>query len=142
MMKPGLIVTVWMMMKSAVEDSVAVLIVAKPGPLRDGIQALVSTMPQVETIREIDDSPLTLMADFDGFPDLVLLSCRADGGLVRSMVEQVKARWPRSRCITLAGSVEQQQEAELAGADAVVLNGLSPQKLLKTIAGMLSWCEG
>jgi DNA-binding NarL/FixJ family response regulator len=131
-----------MMTKSVVEDSVVVLIVAKPGPLRDGMQALVSAMPRVETIRELDDLPSTLVADVDGLPDLVLLSCRTDGGVVRSMIEQVKARWPRSRCITLVGSVEQQQEAELAGADAVVLNGPPPQKLLKTIAGTLPWCEG
>lgn len=129
------------MTKPVVENSVTVLIVARPGPLRDGMQALVSAMSQVGTIGEIDDLSSPLAVDIDGCPDLVLLNCETGRGVVESMVEQVKTRWPRSRCITLVGSVEQQQEAASAGVDAVVLNGLPAQKLLKTIAGVLSWRE-
>jgi DNA-binding NarL/FixJ family response regulator len=136
MMAPSLVEMVWMMTKSAVKNGVTVLIVAKPGPLREGVQALVGAMPQVGTICEIDDLSSMLITDTDGCPGLVLLSCGKE--VVRSMIERVKAQWPRSRCVTLVSSVEQQREAELAGADAVVLNGLPPQKLLKTIAGMLS----
>lgn len=125
-----------MMTKSVVENSVTVLIVAKPGPLREGVQALVGAMPQVGTICEIDDLSSEVTTDADGCPGLVLLSCGR--GVARLMVERVKARWPRARCVTLVSSVEQQQEAELAGADAVVLNGLPAQKLLGTIAEVLS----
>jgi DNA-binding NarL/FixJ family response regulator len=104
-----------------------------------GRQALVGAMPQVETVCRTDDLSSTLAADVDGCPDLVLLTCgmEGEGGAVGSMIKQVKARWPRARCITLVGSVEQQQEAELADVDAVVLNGLPAQKLLKIIAGTL-----
>jgi DNA-binding NarL/FixJ family response regulator len=126
------------MAKSVVRDSVPVLIVAKPGPLRDGVQALVGAMPQVGTIRKINDLSSTSLAAIEGYPELVLLNCGMGCGLIGAMVAQVKARWPRARCLTLVGSVEQQREAESSGADAVVLNGLPARKLLKTIAGVLS----
>ncbi|MBN1979050.1 MAG: hypothetical protein JW918_16740 [Anaerolineae bacterium] len=119
------------------KNGATVLIVARPGPLRDGMQALVSAISQVETAYAVNDLSAAL-PDMGGWPDLVLLACEVRRGAVGSMVEQARARWPRARCITLVGSVEQQREAELAGADAVALNGLPPQKLLKKIAGMLS----
>ena len=137
MLAPTLIGMVCMMTKSVMENSVAVLIVARPGPLRDGMQALVSAMSQVKTACEADDLSVAL-SDFDTCPDLVLLTCEVRKGAVGPMIEQVRARWPGVRCITLVGSVEQQREAELAGADAVALNGLPPRKLLKKIAGMLA----
>jgi DNA-binding NarL/FixJ family response regulator len=126
-----------MMTKQMIEDSATVLIVAKPGPLRDGVQALLVAMPQVGMIHEIDDASV-LAADVDGYPDLVLLACGAGAGVVGPAIVQAKARWPRSRYVTLVGSVEQQREAESAGVDVVVLNGLSAQKLVKAIAGALS----
>jgi DNA-binding NarL/FixJ family response regulator len=140
MMTPGsLNGMVRMMARLMMEDSAAVLIVAKPGPLRDGVQALIGAMPQVGAVCEIDDlSSSASSADVAGCPDLVLLSCGTGGGLAGLMVRQVRARWPQARCITLVGSVEQQREAELAGADAVVLNGLPAQKLFRIIAGALN----
>jgi hypothetical protein len=119
-------------------DGATVLIVAKPGPLREGVQALLGAMPRVGMIHEIDDVSLVLAGDFEGCPDLVLLACGAGKGVVGPAVEQAKALWPRSRYVTLVGSVEQQQEAESVGADAVVLNGLPAQKLFKTIAEAIS----
>ena len=127
-----------MMTKQMIEDSATVLIVAKPGPLRDGVQALLVAMPQVGIIHEIDDVSLVAAGNVDGLPDLVLLACGVGTGVVGPAVEQAKARWPRSRYVTLVGSVEQQREAELAGVDVVVLNGLSAQKLFQAIAGALS----
>jgi DNA-binding NarL/FixJ family response regulator len=127
-----------MMTKQMMGDSATVLIVAKPGPLREGVQALLGAMPQVSMIHEVDDVSLVLAGEIDGCPDLVLLACGAGKGVVGPAVEQAKALWPRSRCVTLVGSVEQQQEAESVGVDAVVLNGLPAQKLSKTIAEAIS----
>jgi DNA-binding NarL/FixJ family response regulator len=127
-----------MMTKQMIESSATVLIVAKPGPLREGVQALLGAMPQVRMIHAIDDVSLVLAGEIDGCPDLVLLACGAGEGVVEPAVEQVKARWPQSRYVTLVGSVEQQREAESAGVDVVVLNGLLAQKLVKAIAGALS----
>jgi DNA-binding NarL/FixJ family response regulator len=128
---------VWMMTKSAAQENVTVLIVSRPGPLRDGVQALVGAMPQVGTVREADGLSMTSEMDSDSHPDLVLLTCDEGKGTVGAIVEQVKTRWPRSRCVTLVGSVEQQQEAESAGVDAVALSGLPAHKLLEVITGAL-----
>jgi DNA-binding response OmpR family regulator len=52
-------------------------------------------------------------------------------------VRQAKAKWPRARCIFLADSVQQQVEAEAAGADAVLLKGVPPAKLIATVVRLL-----
>jgi len=43
-----------------------------------------------------------------------------------------------NRCIALADDVHQQQEAEAAGADVVLLKGFPAARLIATIEGLLS----
>ena len=52
-------------------------------------------------------------------------------------VRRAKARWPQARCILLANDVQQHQEAEAAGADAVLLKGFPAARLVATIVGLL-----
>jgi DNA-binding NarL/FixJ family response regulator len=52
-------------------------------------------------------------------------------------VRRAKAKWPQARCIFLADSVQQQYEAEAAGADAVLLKGVSSTRLIATIVKLL-----
>jgi DNA-binding NarL/FixJ family response regulator len=54
------------------------------------------------------------------------------------VVKQTKAEWPAARCICLVDSVQQEREAEVAGADAALLKGTSPARLVATLIGLLS----
>jgi DNA-binding NarL/FixJ family response regulator len=113
------------------------LIVAKPGPLRDSIQALMIAIPQIEAVRGTSDLSSALAMVFDRYPALVLLDSDLEGGEIRSAVRRVKAQWPQAQCVFLADDVQQQREGESAGADATLLKGLPATQLIAVIVGLL-----
>lgn len=115
------------------------LIVAKPGPLRDSLQALMAAMPQIEAAYEVNDLVSSAEAEmtFACGPTLVLLDCSLNGGDTWMVVRRAKTRWPQARCVFLANDVQQQQEAEAAGADAVLLKGFPAARLVATMVRLL-----
>lgn len=119
------------------ENGASALIVAKPGPLRDGLRALLIAMPEVNVVEEVCDLSSAPRMAFGRAPALVIL----DSGLASSeiwlAVRRAKAKWPQAQCIFLADSVEEQFEAEAAGADAILLKGVSPAKLIATVVRLL-----
>jgi len=119
-------------------DSAFALIVAKPGPLRDGLQALLIAMPQVDAVEQVCDLSSALEVALERSPALVLLDSGLAGSGIRPAVRQAKAKWPQARSIFLADSVQQQCEAEAVGADAVLLKGTPPDRLVATIVRLLS----
>jgi DNA-binding NarL/FixJ family response regulator len=112
------------------------LIIARPEPLRDGLQALVGTMPQIGTIDVLNDVHSALKADV-GTPALLLLDAGMTGNDVWLTLRRAKARWPRARTIVLVNSVEQQTEAEAAGADVALLEGFPAGRLVAAIVKLL-----
>lgn len=120
-----------------VEMGTSALIVAGPGPLRDGLQALVGTMPQVGRLDVVSDMGSSTTLGVNPSPALVLLDAELTGDQVWLMVRRAKARWPQARTIVLASSVKQQAEAEAAGADAVLLQGFPPTRLVAAIVKLL-----
>lgn len=63
---------------------------------------------------------------------VVFASCLPDKE-VSAMLERIKAMQPQIRCIVLVNTVDQQQAAKSAGADAVLLKGFSTKNLLGTV---------
>ncbi len=113
------------------------LIIAGLGPLRDGLQALLRTMPQIGTVDVVSDIRSTLEVNAHMSPALVLLDANLADGRLWLTVRRVKARWPRARTIILVSSVEQQADAEAAGADAVLLQGFPAGRLVAAIVRLL-----
>jgi DNA-binding NarL/FixJ family response regulator len=113
------------------------LIIAQPGPLRDGLHALVGTMPQIGGVDVTGDLESAFKATFNECPALVLLDAHLNGGKVWLTVRRAKVKWPRARTIVLAGNVEQQEEASAAGADVVLLEGLPAGRLVAAIVKLL-----
>lgn len=113
------------------------LIIAQPGPLRDGLEALVGTMPQVGSVEVMGEVASACGATFNQCPALVLLDAHLTDDDVWLAVRRVKRKWPGARTIVLAGSVEQQEAAEAAGADAVLLQGLPAGRLVAAIVRLL-----
>ena len=70
--------------------------------------------------------------------DLAIVDVRMPGMNGFEVLKEIKASWPSMRCIALADDVQQQQEAEAAGADAVLIKGFPAAKLVATIEGLLS----
>ena len=113
------------------------LIVARPGPMRDGLHALVSAMPQIHAVQEADDVASALKMALEGCPALVLMESTPGGNDVWKAMRRVKARWPMAPCIFLANDVQQHQEAKAAGADVVLLEGFPAGRLVAAIVGLL-----
>ena len=113
------------------------LIMARPGPLRDALQALVTAMPQLDVVEETSDLPSALGEGREQLPILVLLDSALARGEICTTVSQTKARWPAARCVFLADDVQQSMEAEAAGADAVLLKGDSATRLIATLVRLL-----
>ena len=113
------------------------LIIAQPGPLRDGLDALVGTMPQIGTVDIVGDVESAFGLRFNQGPALVLLDAELTKDNVWLAVRRVKRKWPQARTIILAGNVEQQESAEAAGADVVLLEGLPAGRLVAAIVRLL-----
>lgn len=119
------------------ETFASALIVAKPGPLRDGLRALLTAMPQIGAVDMASDVPSALRTVFEHSPTLVLLDSDLTNGEVWLTVRRAKAKWPQAWCIFLANDLQQHQEAEAAGADAVLLKGFPPARLVAMIVRLL-----
>lgn len=119
------------------ETIASALIVAKPGPLRDGLRALLTAMPQIGAVDMASDLPSALRTVFEHSPALVLLDSDLTNGKVWLTVRRAKAKWPRAWCIFLANDLQQHQEAEAAGADAVLLKGFPAARLVAMIVRLL-----
>jgi DNA-binding NarL/FixJ family response regulator len=123
------------------KSHVLVLIVARPGPLRDGLRALLTTVPQIELVGQVDNAPSALKMVAERRPAVVLLNPDLPGDEVWTVLKGIKAEGSQTRCIVLADNIQQQQVAKAAGADYALLKGFAATRLLRTIESLLSSAE-
>ena len=123
------------------KENISVLIAAQPGPLRDALQAMLTMMPQIETINQVDDALSVLRVNAEHHPALVLLDVNLSGNEASTVVREIKGSDSPSRCLVLADNVQQQQEAQAAGADVALLKGFPAAKLFETIKELLTGQE-
>lgn len=143
------------------QSDVLTLVAARPGRVRDGLRALLATIPWLKVIGQADDGASALEIVAEHQPALVLLDTNLPGGEpfdggrpvrgrpvhgrpVRThsgawaVLKQIKARWPQVRCLVLTGNGRQGQTARAAGADGVLIRGFSTAELLTAIERLLS----
>lgn len=117
------------------------LIVAQPGPLREGLRAALSTMPHLVVIGEADGAASALEMDLHCAPALVVLSADRPGRGALDAWRQIQARWPEARCIILANTVQQREMARTAGVDTVLLKGFAAGKLFAAVETLFGEAE-
>ena len=113
------------------------LIVAKPGRVCDGLQALLTAIPEISSIAQTDEATSALRMIAERRPDLVLLDFSLTGDEIRAMLRQIKAGSGQTKCLVLADDAEEGQIAEAAGADAILIKGFTAQKFIKTVRRLL-----
>ena len=118
------------------EQRTSALIVATPGVVRESLRAAVATLHHFGTVGEADSVAQAMAVAHD--PALVLLSVEGPENRPLPAIQEIKAQWPAVRCIVLVDTVAQQQAARAAGAEEVVNKGVRPDKLLRSIEGLLS----
>ena len=113
----------------------SVLIVAPPGRLRDALQVMVRAVPQIGHTVQANDA-LAVLRAAERSPALVLLDADLPGNEAWTVLPQIKARWPQTRCIVLANNGQQRQMANAHGADAVLARGFTVTTLTATVASL------
>ena len=114
-----------------------VLIVAPPGRLRDGLQAIVRAVPQIAETLQADDGPAALRLLTEHPLALVVLDAALPGGEAWTLWPQIKSRWPQTRVIILTNEDGQRQIAGKCDADALLTKGFTVTALTETVATLL-----
>ena len=112
---------------------ISILVAARPGRVRDGLQALLAAIPQIEMIGQADDGASALKSVVEHRPALVLLDTNLPGDEVLAVLRQIKAQWPQARCLIMSDSGQQRRTAKAAGADGMLLKGFLAAELLTAI---------
>lgn len=113
------------------------VLVIKPGPLRDGLDALLFSMPDVQLVAHANDNNTVL--DFcQKNPDaLLILEIRPDSQDLLATISEVKVRCPQGRVVALIHTQRDQRDAEEAGADLILRVGTRAPMLKTSIEGLI-----
>jgi len=113
------------------------LVVARPGLVRDGLQAVLSAIPGLDALEPADDGASALDRLKSHRPDLVILDSSLSEGEMCTTLRQIKGQWPDVRCLVVADTPQQGRAVEAAGADAVLVEGFSAALLSTAIKALL-----
>ena len=115
------------------------LVVAARPEIRDGLRALLMATPKVGSVDQAADAHEALKIIHAQCPTLVLLDVNSILGGFQELLEKIKVECDLCRFIVLIDHAHQRQEAESAGADAVLL---IPRLLLRVLHRNMQWmCE-
>lgn len=119
-------------------ERVTVLIIAKPGQVRDGLRALLHAIPGVDVVDRPCDGMLNadLLAEYN--PALILVDCRLVDTRTLDALRRLKTQNPGVCLLILVEDVEQRQLAQDTGFEHVMIKGSSAEKLAKTVRELLT----
>jgi DNA-binding NarL/FixJ family response regulator len=109
------------------------LLIGQPGPLRDGLGYLLTSMLQKAEISTVDDIPSALCRSDEPYPHLVLLIADASSIRLDKALERLRLKWPLAKYVVLVDDEQSMQMAQSAGADKVLLKGCRAGKLVEAI---------
>jgi DNA-binding response OmpR family regulator len=115
------------------EGRVKLMIVAEPGRLRDGLQALLDSFRALQPAVVLDDGRSALVAIRNGWPDLVILDHHLFGEATEEFIRAISQAQPRPYCIVVADRLGQFQPILDAGADDVLFKGFSAAELSRAV---------
>jgi DNA-binding NarL/FixJ family response regulator len=115
----------------------SILIIARPGQLRDSLQVLLNSIIQMESIRLASDGPSAVDGKMNHPPALVLIEFEPVHFNARQTLEQIRTVWPRTRTVVLVEDEQEHALAREAGADIVLLKGIRAASLLRRIEELI-----
>jgi DNA-binding NarL/FixJ family response regulator len=124
--------------KTADYGEALILLVGKPGHLRNALVSLVSAMPRLPSHVTADSGLLALKLLHETVPRLVLIDSGLPEAEVLELLRQIKEGWPEVGCLVLTENAAAGQRALAAGADRVLGVGLPASRLYAVLEEMLS----
>jgi DNA-binding NarL/FixJ family response regulator len=113
------------------------LLVGKPGHLRDALQSLVGVAPGLDRLVTADSGLLASNVMREVRPSLVLIGSGLPDAEVLEFLRQTREAWPDTGCLVLTDGTQQRRQALAAGANCVLPAGMSAGQLFSAIQHML-----
>lgn len=113
-----------------------ILILAPPGDLQIGLQALLTTRLEVDVLVTGAESSAMKVVERH-HPDLVILDHDLPYKATPRIIQNIKSSWPDIRCVVLVNEDQDCQEVLEKGADLGVIKGLPGGKLVAEIEKLL-----
>jgi DNA-binding NarL/FixJ family response regulator len=119
-------------------EPVQVLIVDDQPRARQSLKALLATWPLIGAVREATNGEEAIGSVEQARPDIVLMDVHMPVMNGLEATRRIKEHWPQVRIIALSIYGDYQADALVAGADAFISKGESPEKLLDTVAAVVN----
>src|SRR5512146_43747 len=118
----------------------AILLIAKPGYLRDSLVVLLTALSKSLPVILVSNWPAETRSALRCYPVLVMvvLEPGSTGVEVNDMVAKIKNHWPHIHLVALVDSEGQRQAASAAGVDRVWLKGTLAAHMLGEIESLLT----
>ncbi|MBK9712387.1 MAG: response regulator transcription factor [Kouleothrix sp.] len=112
---------------------IRVLIADDSARTREGLRVLFATWPEITVVGEAADGQEALRLVAERRPDVVLMDLHMPVLDGMQATRQIKQQWPSITVIVLTIYAVEQSAALAAGADAFVIKGTAPERLLAAI---------
>lgn len=106
-----------------------VLLVVRPGPLRDGLNALLSSMPEVQLVAQANDASAAIDFCLGRPTELVIMEIKPGDRDLLTKVSDIKVLCPKGEVIALIHDEEDWEPAEAAGVDLIIRFGIRAAEL-------------
>ena len=116
----------------AAQEDRSVAIVA-PQWLQDGLAVVIKSIPNLQLVACTGSINTLLLIDLERSPDLVVLTLDIPDTRDNHTIRQVKFVYPQARCLALIQEVDQSAGAHAAGADEMLLQGVSAEQFCLAI---------
>ena len=111
-----------------------VLLAVKPGPLRDGLDALLYATPEVQLVAHANDTNAALKFCQQHPTKLIILEVKPGDKDLLGNVKEMKALSPQGQVIAMIHDENDRELAEMSGFDDVLSTGMRAVKLKEKIA--------
>ena len=128
--------------KNEADADASALIVAAPSRKRDSLRTLLRAVPRLTIIDLVDDASFVLESNGDHPPDLLVLDLSLSVNGTWTVLEQIRAKWPQTRCLVLVETIQQRLMAQAAHVDGVLVNGFSTDKFFALVERLLFRGDG
>lgn len=114
-----------------------VLILAKPGELRDGIEALLAAVPQVDSVYcrsniNVNSSQLAKLG-----PDLLVFNSTKTGQSANNQLRQIKQRLPYIKVLNIVDSKEAKEKPDNTYSDVTLVKGFRGVRFIEVVRKLL-----
>ena len=118
--------------------AITIAIIAPPGPLRDGLQALLASISRSGSVQVLDSAALSRDRLDLIRPDVALIDASRLDMAIGQALQQIRSIWPQARCLVLVDDVEQHASALAAGAAGAFVKGGRAAELASAVERLIA----